>query len=194
MNADKQAQKNELRVKIRAAVKGMPPEKRKSDSEKICALLREQSFLQSVRSILFFAPLPEEPNLWPVLVETMLGKTIVALPCFDADNQVYQPRRVTDLHVQIISGKFGIREPSEFCVPIPPNDLDLVLVPGVAFGLDGHRLGRGKGYYDRLLQSFSGTKVGVAFEEQIVEVVPSEANDVRMDVILTPTRSVKLSR
>jgi len=191
MNADKQAQKNELRVRIRAAVKTMPPEKRTSDSEKICALLGAQPYFLSAESILFFAPLPEEPNLWPVLGDTMVGKKVVALPCFDADNQVYQPRRVTDLHVQIISGKFGIREPVETCLAIPPDELDLVLVPGVAFGLDGHRLGRGKGYYDRLLQNFSGTKIGVAFDEQIVDVVPSEPNDVRMDLILTPTRSVK---
>jgi 5-formyltetrahydrofolate cyclo-ligase len=191
MNAGKQAEKNELRVKIRAMVKSVPPEKRKLDSEKLCGLLRAQPFFLAAQSILFFAPLPQEPDLWPLLGEMLAGKKIIALPCFDADNQIYQPRRVTDLHVEILSGKFGIREPVEACIAIPPNDLDLVLVPGVAFGLDGHRLGRGKGYYDRLLQSFSGTKVGIAFEEQIVEVVPSEPNDVRMDVILTPTRSVK---
>lgn len=191
MNVEQQAKKNELRVKIRAAVRSLLPEKRRSDSEKLCVVLRAQPFFQSARSILFFAPLPEEPDLWPLLNETLAGKKLVALPCFDADTQVYQPRRVMDLHVEILSGKFGIREPSENCIAIPPNDLDLVLAPGVAFGLDGHRLGRGKGYYDRLLRNFSGSKVGVAFDEQIVEVVPSEPNDVRMDLILTPTRSVK---
>jgi 5-formyltetrahydrofolate cyclo-ligase len=113
---------------------------------------------------------------------------MVALPCFDPDNEIYHPRRVTDLRVEIMSGKFGIREPMETCVAIPPNDLDLVLVPGVAFGLDGHRLGRGKGYYDRLLENFTGRKIGVAFDEQIVDAVPSEQNDVRMDLVLTPTR------
>lgn len=191
MNSDKQAQKNELRVKIRAAVKNLPPEKRKSDSEKLRTALRTQPLFQSARSILFFASLPEEPDLWPLIIGTLAGKKIVALPCFDSDNQVYQPRRVNDLHVEILSGKFGIREPVESCMAIPPDDLDLVLVPGVAFGLDGHRLGRGKGYYDRLLQDFTGRKIGVAFDEQIVDTVPSEFNDVRMDLILTPTRCLK---
>ncbi|HEX3626478.1 MAG TPA: 5-formyltetrahydrofolate cyclo-ligase [Verrucomicrobiae bacterium] len=191
MNADNQSAKIELRAIIRSAIKNLSPEKRKSDSEKICALLKTQPFFQTARSILFFAPLPEEPDLWPVVNETMAGKQMVALPCFDPENQVYQPRRVTDLHVEILSGKFGIREPVDTCVAIPPNDLDLVLVPGVAFGLDGHRLGRGKGYYDRLLQYFTGKKIGIAFDEQIVDAVPSEENDVRMDLILTPTRCVK---
>ncbi|HUA66878.1 MAG TPA: 5-formyltetrahydrofolate cyclo-ligase [Alphaproteobacteria bacterium] len=191
MNADKQALKNELRVKFRAAVKNLPPEKRKSDSDKLRAILKTQPLFQSARSILFFASLPEEPDLWPLINETLAGKKMVALPCFDSDNQVYQPRRVNDVHVEILSGKFGIREPVETCVAIPPNDLDLILVPGVAFGLDGHRLGRGKGYYDRLLQDFTGRKMGIAFDEQIVEIVPSESNDVRMDLILTPTRCLK---
>lgn len=191
MNADKQAQKNELRAKIRAAIKSLPPEKRASDSEKLRAGLKAQPLFQTARSILFFAPLPEEPDLWPLLNETLAGKTMVALPCFDPDNEIYHPRRVTDLHVEILSGKFGIREPAETCIAIPPNDLDLVLVPGVAFGLDGNRLGQGKGYYDRLLQNFTGSKIGVAFDEQVVDTVPSEENDVRMDLILTPTRCVK---
>jgi 5-formyltetrahydrofolate cyclo-ligase len=191
MNPDNQAQKSELRMKIRAAIKSLPTEKRKSDSEKLCAGLKAQPLFQTARSILFFAPLPEEPDLWPLLNETLAGKRMIALPCFDPENEIYHPRRVTDLHVEILSGKFGIREPAETCVAIPPNDLDLVLVPGVAFGLDGHRLGRGKGYYDRLLQDFTGRKIGIAFDEQIVYAVPSEQNDVRMDLILTPTRCVE---
>lgn len=184
-------EKSILRKQISAKVRAISPEKRKSDSEKLCVLLKAQSFFQDARSILFFAPLPEEPDLWPLASEVLAGKKMVALPCFDPENELYHPRRVTDLHVEILSGKFGIREPAETCISIPPNDLDLVLVPGVAFGLDGHRLGRGKGYYDRLLQDFTGTKAGIAFDEQIVDAVPSEQNDVRMDMILTPTRCVK---
>ncbi len=191
MNSDKQAQKNELRVKIRAAIKNLPPEKRTLDSLKLRAALEAQPLFQTARSILFFASLPEEPDLWSLINETLAGKKMVALPCFDPENEIYQPRQVTDLHVEILSGKFGIREPVKTCVAIPPDELDLVLVPGVAFGLDGHRLGRGKGYYDRLLQNFTGKKIGVAFDEQIVETVPFEPNDVRMDLILTPTRCLK---
>jgi len=76
----------------------------------------------------------------------------------------------------------GIREPATGCIEIPPDDLDLVLVPGVAFDLHGNRLGRGKGFYDRLLQNFRGTKCGIAFDEQIVEKIPAEKTDVRMDL------------
>jgi 5-formyltetrahydrofolate cyclo-ligase len=191
MNNNQQSQKAELRARIRAKLKNLPAEKRASDSEKLCANLKAQPFFQNARSILFFASLAEEPDLWPLLNETLAGKKMVALPCFDADSQTYQPRHVKDVHVEIMSGKFGIREPATTCVAIPLEDLDLVLVPGVAFGMDGHRLGRGKGFYDRLLENFSGKKIGIAFDEQIVETVPVENNDVRMDLILTPTRCLK---
>ena len=191
MNTGKQETKAELRAKIRAASKGLSAEQRKSDSARLCARLKEQLFFQNAGSILFFAPLPEEPDLWPLLNETLAGKKIVALPCFDADNQTYLPRRVTDIHVEILSGKFGIREPATTCLAIPLDDLDLVLVPGVAFDLAGHRLGRGKGFYDRLLQNFTGKKMGIAFDEQIVEAIPLEKNDVRMDLILTPSRCLE---
>ena len=117
---------------------------------------------------------------------------IAALPGFDADKQIYRSRHVKSLHVEILSGQFGIREPSPACVEIPLNDLDLVLVPGVAFDLRGNRLGRGKGYYDRLLESFNGHKIGIAFDEQVVDAVPVENLDVRMNAILTPTRCLEI--
>ena len=184
-------QKSDLRSSIREIVKRLPQEKRRIDSENLRANLQRQRFFQNARSILFFAPLPEEPDLWPLLNETLAGKKLVALPCFDADNGVYLTRHVTDIHVEILSGKFGIREPAPTCISIPLDDLDLVLVPGVAFDLAGHRLGRGKGFYDRLLQDFSGQKIGIAFDEQIVHAVPIEKNDITMDWILTPAQCVK---
>jgi len=169
----------------------MTGEKRRSDSEKICAGLKGQPLFQSARSILFFAPLPDEPDLWPLLNEMLAGKKMIALPCFDEDNEAYLARRVKDIHVEIMSGKFGIREAASTCVAIPLDGLDLVLVPGVAFDAQGHRLGRGKGFYDRLLKDFAGTKIGIAFDEQIVGAVPVENNDVKMELVITPTRCLK---
>jgi 5-formyltetrahydrofolate cyclo-ligase len=171
----------------------MSPEQRRLDSEKLCAKLKEQPFFRDAASILFFAPLPNEVDLWPLLEEAVAGNKPVALPCFDAEKQRYISRRVKNLRVEIVSGRFGIREPSNACVDISLDDLDLVLVPGVAFDRAGRRLGRGKGFYDRLLQHFRGKKAGIAFDEQLVENVPTEATDVRMDFILTPTRCVEMT-
>ena len=185
-----QNSKADWRREISTVLKNLPRKKRRTDSETLRARLKEQDFFRGARSVLFFAPLPDEVDLWPLLEETISSGKVVALPCFDADNQRYASRRVENVRVEILSGQFGIREPSVGCIEMPLDDLELVLVPGVAFDLNGHRLGRGKGYYDRLLENFTGKKVGIAFDEQIVEAVPRESLDVRMDYILTPTRIV----
>lgn len=179
-----------LRRKVLGELKNLPLEKRQSDSKRLCARLKEEPFFQAAGMILFFAPLPDELDLWPVLEETLAEGKVVALPCFDADNQFYKPRRINNLHVELVSGRFGIREPAPHCIEIPLDDVDLVLVPGVAFDLRGHRLGRGQGFYDRLLANFSGKKIGIAFDEQLVDTIPVEKQDVRMDCILTPTKRI----
>ena len=96
-----------------------------------------------------------------------------------------------DIAKDLSHGQFGIREPSGHCIAVPPNRLDLILVPGVAFDSHGRRLGRGKGFYDQLLESVRGTTCGVAFDEQIVESVPVEPHDVHLNCILTPTRWIE---
>lgn len=90
------------------------------------------------------------------------------------------------------NGQFGIREPKASCAEIPLERLGLILVPGVAFDLHGRRLGRGRGFYDRLLPEIRGVKCGVAFDEQMVDTVPAGRLDMRMDFVLTPTRCVKV--
>ena len=97
-----------------------------------------------------------------------------------------------ELSRDLKTGQFGIREPADACPLIPLNRLDFVLVPGVAFDLQGRRLGRGKGYYDRLLAEVRGKTCGVAFDEQIVEELPLEPHDVLVNCILTPTRWIEL--
>ena len=64
------------------------------------------------------------------------------------------------------------------------DEIDLAVIPGVAFDRYGHRLGRGKGYYDRLLPQIPAPKVGICFPFQLIEEVPAEAFDFRMDTII----------
>jgi len=187
-------QKSALRRQMQAASKTISAEKRRADSQKLCALLAARPFFQDAASILFFAPLPGEIDIWPLLEKALAADKVAALPCFDADDRVYRSRRVKNLHVEIVSGKFGIREPATSCIEMPLDQLGLVLVPGVAFDAQGNRLGRGKGFYDRLLKDFRGIKAAIAFDEQLTAEVPSEKNDVRMDYVVTPTRCVEIGR
>jgi 5-formyltetrahydrofolate cyclo-ligase len=189
-----QNSKTDLRQKIRAALKNLPPEKRAADSIQLCAKLKEQFFFQSASTILFFAPLPDEIDLWPLLEESLAEKKVAALPHFDSESKNYVARRVKNLSEEIFTGNFRAREPHSTCAEIPLTKIDLIFVPGVAFDLRGNRLGRGKGFYDRLLEKFRGVKCGVGFDEQIISGIPVEAHDARLDFILTPTNCAAVKK
>ncbi len=177
-----------LREQVRARLKTISSEQRSIASAQIRAWLAAEKSFTDAKVILFFAPLPNEPDIWPLLTAALLAGKTVALPGFEATTQSYTAVRVADLARDLVVGQFGIREPAAHCPAVPLNQLDFVLVPGVAFASDGHRLGRGKGYYDRLLHSVRGATCGVAFDEQIVGELPVEPHDIRLSYILTPTR------
>lgn len=187
-----QEAKRALREQVRARLKGLGPAERAAASAEVRGRLAAQLLWQSAQSILFFAPLPEELDVWPLLTEALSAGKHVALPRFAAESRAYEAFTVQDLATDLQAGRFGIREPNGRCPRLTIARVDLALVPGVAFDLHGRRLGRGKGYYDRLLKQVRGTTCAVAFDEQIVEEIPAEPHDVRMDCILTPTRWIEL--
>jgi 5-formyltetrahydrofolate cyclo-ligase len=191
MNFPAADSKSDLRRKIRAALQKIPTAARSAASAQLFARLTEQSFWKNAATILFFAPLPDEADVWPLLEKMVAGEKIIALPRFDPADQIYTAGRVQNPRTEIGTGQFGIREPKAACAEIVLSRLDLILVPGVAFDLRGRRLGRGRGFYDRLLAETRGVKCGIAFDEQLVETIPAEAHDQPMNFILTPTRCVE---
>jgi 5-formyltetrahydrofolate cyclo-ligase len=180
--------KGVLRKEIRERLKALTPEQRAAAAGRACALLEQQAVWKRAELIFFYAPMPEEIDIWPLLGDAMAGGKTVALPRFDSATQRYVACQILDVAKDLSQGRFGIREPGGHCIAVPPNRLDLVLVPGVAFDVHGRRLGRGKGFYDQMLASVRGTTCGVAFDEQIVEAIPVEPHDVHLNCILTPTR------
>ena len=191
MTAPLNCAKASVREQIRARLKYLSAEARDAAAVALCSRLREQPVWLTARSVLLFAPRSDEPDLWPLLSEAIaVGKT-VALPAFIAGMNQYTARQILDPARDLMTGQFSIREPLPGCPEVPLNRLDLALIPGVAFDARGSRLGRGQGYYDRLLVAVRGTKCGVAFEEQIVDVVPVGPRDIRLNCILTPTRWIE---
>jgi 5-formyltetrahydrofolate cyclo-ligase len=184
-----QKQKAELRTQIRARLEKISPAARAVESIDLCARLKMQ--MPSARVILFFAPLPDEPDVWPVLEESLALGMTCALPFFDAEKKTYGAKEIKKPATDIVTGKFSVREPAAGCAEIPPDKFDLILVPGMAFDLRGNRLGRGQGFYDRLLENCGGAKCGVGYDFQLLETIPSEPHDAKVGFILTPRRCVK---
>lgn len=187
-----QESKAGLRQTIRAALERISPAVRAVESIELCERLKTQ--MPSAHTILFFAPLPDELDIWPVLELSLALGTTCALPFFDAAKNSYGVREIKKLATDIVTGKFGVREPAAHCGEIPPDKFDLMLVPGMAFDLRGNRLGRGRGFYDRLLQSISGVKCGIGYDLQLQESIPTEPHDARVDFILTPGKAVNARR
>ena len=189
MDTETSQLKNGLRQMIRARLENISPAVRAVESVDLCARLEPQ--LRSAHTILFFAPLADELDVWPLLEKCAAAKKICALPAFNPATQSYAARLLFNPATEIATGKFGVREPQAGCPEISLTEFDLVLVPGVAFDLSGNRLGRGRGFYDRILTETTGVKCGVAYDFQLLEKIPTEPHDATVNFIFTPSRCVK---
>ena len=181
--------KSALRAHLRARLENISEAVRAVESIELCERLQAQ--IPSAHMILFFAPMPDELDVWPMLEMSLALGVNCALPFFDAEKKIYGAKLLKNLATDIVIGKFGVREPAASCEEIPLNQFDLVLVPGMAFDLAGNRLGRGLGFYDRILAEASGIKCGVAHNFQLLESIPTEVHDAKVDFIFTPARGVR---
>jgi len=187
MSGEMREEKSALRRRIRDHLQSLSLFERREASNRACFRLQQEEIWRQARCVLLYSPLPDELDIGPLLAEALATGKALALPRFDETQRAYSACRVAD-PADLRKARFGVLEPDPACPEVPLNRLDFVAVPGVAFTLDGRRLGRGKGFYDRLLASVGGIKCGVAFEQQIVDDMPVEPHDIRLDYILTPTR------
>lgn len=187
MNSDLVKLKAAMRATVRAKLAALSPGARAEAAALLCSRLRKSDPWSKAKSVLLFSPLMDEPDIWPLAVEGLAAEKQLGLPRFSPADSRYVAAQVRDLERDLHIGKFQIREPRESCREMAPTQFDLILVPGVAFDRSGRRLGRGRGFYDRLLKGLGEvTLCGVAFEEQWLEGIPTEGHDVVMDYMATP--------
>ncbi len=140
---------------------------------------------KSARAVGAYMPLADEVDI-TILFQT-LEKTFY-IPAFDETSGEYRMARLT---ATLKKGRFGIPEP-ENPVFAAKNELDLIIVPGVAFDRAGRRIGRGSGFYDRLLPHYQAIRAGICFDFQCVEPIPEETHDIRMDILVTEIKNIKV--
>jgi 5-formyltetrahydrofolate cyclo-ligase len=144
-------------------------------------LIRHPEF----RCISLFAALPREPDL-RVLVALMPDRHFVFPSIREGVMEFHHIRDLSELEL----GTWGIMEPKANAEIIDPTKIDLLLCPGLAFTQSGHRLGKGKGYYDRYLARYKKERppcYGVTFSAFVCEAIPCEAHDFRMDRVIDET-------
>ena len=159
-------------------------------SSAIVSNLQSSELYSSALMLVCFMHLECEPNMMPLMMHWLkIGRRLL-LPAFDRDRKCYALAEVKGFDERYLTkGKYGIWEPREE-IPRqqPPYSFSaptLWLVPGIAFTRTGLRLGRGGGFYDRLLEGSSSVKIGVCFDCQLAESLPVTRQDMTMDYILT---------
>ncbi len=169
--------KNTLRKKVRNQLSKLTKEQYEQKSKKIADTLFELAEWKQAKWIGITISIFPEVNTYPIIEKAWeLGKGVAAVKCVPKTKglEFYQIRDFS----QIGKGFYGLYEPIvEQTVKIDTKDIDLLIVPGVAFTTEGKRLGVGGGYYDRLLPTFSGTTVALAFCEQLLDDLPMESHD-----------------
>lgn len=173
--------KEELRREMRSLKKQHTPEQLAAMSAEVCEQLQANDLWREAQCVLLYHPLSDEVDVRPLLHAALKDGKEVWLPQVVGDDLIL--RRYTgdeSLH----EGAFGIMEPEGDILPVEDyNRIQLALVPGMAFDREGHRLGRGKGYYDRLLPRLTEARLlAVCFPFQIVEHVPTEEHDVTIEL------------
>jgi len=182
--------KQQIRREIEAKRKALDSEWLVAASTKIVKNFQMLGAFASAGTVALYKAIGGEVDLDPLFSACWSAGKRTCIPIFNAEEKIYEMAEVT-AETQYLTGHYGIREPlsPSLC---PMGQIDLIAVPGLAFDRSGNRLGRGGGYYDRLLDGFSGVAVAVAFDFQILPEVPTEAHDKPVDQLVTEMKIVNL--
>jgi len=187
-------ERKEIRERILAARDRMPADVRHRKDIDIRRRLMSLPEFLTAQAILLYASFRSEVDTMTLMPEVLAMGKRVFLPKVDQDNARLVLYEIEEMG-ELTPGFMGIYEPGPTrSRPAAIGDADLVIVPGAVFDLKGNRLGYGVGYYDRLLSQRrgKGAVAGLAYEEQVVELVPAEAHDVKMDIIVTDERIIRV--
>jgi len=179
--------KKDLRKELLKKRTALPTNIRKELDTKIVSNLLSLSEVRESEKVLLYCPSKGEPNIYPLLKTFLKQGKSLALPRVKG-NEI-EAVVVKDLRC-LKEGAFNIPEPPEGRV-IEPEELDSVVLPGIAFDREGNRLGFGKGFYDRLLKRVSAPKVGVAYSFQVLDSLPTDSWDVPVDVVVTEKEVIR---
>lgn len=184
MENTKVMEKSEIRRKVktlRTMLSDM--EKRNAAKEVFDRLEKTAAFVLAER-ILMYHSLPDELYTHEFLSKWSSRKRFF-LPRVNGVDLEILPYEESRLEL----GSFHIEEPTGTNT-VDPAEIELIVVPAVAYDRKGNRLGRGKGFYDRLLKTTKATKIGVGYEFQLYEELPTEPHDVGMDMVITQSTTV----
>ena len=180
--------KGQLRTTLIRRLKQQEEHERRRSSEEIWRKVIRLTAFRRARTVCCYVALPYEVQTWRMIEEMLIRGKRVVVPLAQPRTKQLLLSEVRDPTTELARGAFGVREPvASARRPVPVRELDLVLVPGIAFDRQGHRLGHGHGYFDRLLARIPKAipTIGLAFRFQLHDRLPTAAHDLAVSRVLT---------
>ena len=172
-------------------------------SARACEVLLSLPEFRQAATVMAYIPLPDELDISPAIRAAWGQGKVVVMPRIIWEQHELRPIVTHNLEEDLMASRHGLREPAG-SEELSLSKIDLAIVPAVGFDRRGHRMGRGGGFYDRFLGRLrrSAITVGLAFDAQIIEVVPANERDLSVDIIVTdrrvghagPTRATRSGR
>lgn len=188
MNSDK----IQLRKQLRQVLAQMPADFRQQKSRAICRYVLDSDDYKKASVVMAFLSMPEEVDTTPILLDAWRHGKTVAVPQVAWEKHDMIPVKIHSLDDGFSIDKKGLRNPTAG-TPVPFEEIDIVITPGLGFDRQGNRLGRGGAYYDRFFASdrLRASKIALAFCEQIVDKLPQDKTDVPMDILVCETGIIR---
>ena len=171
--------KKEIRSAMRRRLAALTDAQREAGAGDVFAQIEAMEAFARARTVALYNALPGEIPTAAVIERWRAEGKRIVLPCVEGGEMIF--RNIDDRGMR--EGCFGIGEPCGQAAD--PSEIDLMIVPGVAFGRDFRRVGYGKGCYDGFLKNARGIKIGVGFACQLLDGLTPEAHDVAMDMVIT---------
>ena len=179
--------KKELRAELIRLRKAMPPETRLDAEAEIFGRVVRCEQYKSYEALLIYVSDGIETDTRRLIRQALAdGKQVFTPRCFKAEDRMTF-HRITSFD-DLEEGRFGLLEPKAHCEQYLPVKNALCVTPALAYDLSGHRLGFGRGFYDRFLSDFEGFKLGICYDSFIIENVFRESFDIPVDMIITDKR------
>ncbi len=180
--------KGELRSHFLQVLKRQREDERRRKSEAIRRKVFRLTAFRRAHTVCCYVALPYEVQTWMMIEEMLARGKRVVVPVMQPRLRRLRLSEVRDPGAELIRGRFGVPQPRPRALrPVPLREVDLVLVPGLAFDRRGHRLGHGLGYFDRFLSRLPNAAhtVGLAFRFQLLDRLPTAAHDHAVRAVLT---------
>jgi 5-formyltetrahydrofolate cyclo-ligase len=178
--------KQSIRLQLRDRIKSIPHEDLHRKSIAACEKLCETEEFARASVVMLFLSLPDEVDTSHAILRVFQQDKTVVTPSILWHQRHLIPVTMSSLECELVHDRHGLRHPADG-QPVPADQIDLVVVPGLGFDRQGNRLGRGGGFYDRFLgrDDFQGVSCGLAFEEQVIDEIPVSEHDISLDLLVT---------